>query len=559
MSRYLLAAEADKIQDLLFRSSRLREVVGGSQLLTRFCREVPRHLLSGTDAEIIISNGGSFRILFNNEQEAHLFREQLAEVYRRATGGSLTVAKPILVNDNFAKASDDAENALRQAKRDQRGWQTSAHVPYVAFCASCGIGLAVKRYSPYGEETQYLCPSCIHKSEERKTFEEQVFENAPSASCDQKEENSFLGIFFQAVIDSRNLKEFDWPGKEYRKDRRGEKDPIEDIADYDPRRYVAYIVADGNEMGKVFGACKTPEQMRTLSTNLARVIRTALAEPSRMIMGLFGEGDRRSHFIPTLPLILGGDDVFVLVPAPWALDFARRFAMAYEREMRKLLNEIGLGNVIEPTVSVAVVICKSKYPYHLAHQLGERRLQEAKRLTKRLAQEGTYRSTIHFEVVLGRQLASPEAEPRKLQPTLRPYWVNGEGIPEGWGVSIQHLIDQRYRLRSVPHKRLAELQELFDETTLPNAINDPAYGKWQKRLSQLLERMERRGAVRAEIEAALRSLGDPSSDFPHWYFVDRRDEGESPWRGHALPDLLAVWDFALDLSKPRKDYEEGLI
>ena len=71
--------------------------------------------------------------------------------------------------------------------------------------------------------------------------------------------------------------------------------------------------------------------------------------------------------------------------------------------------------------------------------------------------------------------------------------------------------------------------------------------------------MERRGAVRAEIEAALRSLGDPSSDFPHWYFVDRRDEGESPWRGHALPDLLAVWDFALDLSKPRKDYEEDLV
>ena len=41
---YLLAAEADKIQDLLFRSARLREVAGGSQLLTRFCDETPSAL-----------------------------------------------------------------------------------------------------------------------------------------------------------------------------------------------------------------------------------------------------------------------------------------------------------------------------------------------------------------------------------------------------------------------------------------------------------------------------------------------------------------------------------
>ena len=51
---YLLAAEADKIQDLIFRSSRLREVVGASQLLTRFCRRsrtAPRKVWGGGDIE----------------------------------------------------------------------------------------------------------------------------------------------------------------------------------------------------------------------------------------------------------------------------------------------------------------------------------------------------------------------------------------------------------------------------------------------------------------------------------------------------------------------------
>ena len=62
-TRYLLAAEADKIQDFIFRASHLREVVGGSQLLTRFCGEVPERLLSryGNDAKenVVINSGGS--------------------------------------------------------------------------------------------------------------------------------------------------------------------------------------------------------------------------------------------------------------------------------------------------------------------------------------------------------------------------------------------------------------------------------------------------------------------------------------------------------------------
>jgi len=36
MTRYLVAADADQIQNFLFRSSHLREVIGGSMLLTHF-------------------------------------------------------------------------------------------------------------------------------------------------------------------------------------------------------------------------------------------------------------------------------------------------------------------------------------------------------------------------------------------------------------------------------------------------------------------------------------------------------------------------------------------
>ncbi|MBN1935026.1 MAG: hypothetical protein JW934_10195 [Anaerolineae bacterium] len=526
MTRYLLAAEADKIQDLLFRSARLREVVGGSQLLTRFCGEVPSPLLP-PNAEVVVSDGGSFRILFDNKTQAQRVGECLAEVYHRATGGTLSVAEPMPVNGDFGAVSEQAEENLRRAKRWREGWQEQPHLPYMAFCASCGIGLAVAHRAYHeGEEPQYLCESCLNKDAER-----------PAGELGE-----FLRDFYREVVGEEGLKRADWPGKEKRRDRK-EIDPLEDVADYDSRRYAAYLLADGNDMGKVFGACQTPEQMRDLSTRLSPALRRALAEPTRMI-----PLDGRPNFIPVLPLILGGDDVFALIPAPWALDFAQRFCQAYEQEMQNLFAEIGLKGVSAPTVSAAVVICKSKHPYRLAHETGESRLKEAKRVVKRLGLNGGQPcSAVNFEVVLGGRLVG-ESPAGSVRPTLRPYWVS-QSVSDGWGLPVQRLIEQRYELRHVPNKRLAELRDLYDD--LPASLRPTDFAPWQDRLNRLLARIGRKEAHKEAFDAARSGLGGDASG---WYRVVRQPEGT--WHGHALPDLLDAWDFALALDKNRQEYEE---
>ena len=531
MTRYLLAAEADKIQDLIFRSARLREVAGGSQLLTRFCEEVPKEF-SVPEQDIIVSDGGSFRILFNSEAEARTFGERLAEVYRRATGGSLTVAEPMPYDGDFQTASVQAEEALRRAKRWREGEQAQEHLPYIALCASCGVGLAVAHQAYHeGEEKGYLCASCLNKSAERA--EQQTLD-----------ETSFLGRFYRTVVPSG---EYDWPGKEKRRGRR-EKDPLEDVADYDPRRYVAYLLADGNEMGKVFGACQTPEQMRTLSEELLQVMRKALAEPTRAIMQNNPMKDR-PDFIPVWPLILGGDDLFALIPAPWALDFAHRFCQVYEREMTALFESIGLTGVPRPTVSVAVVICKSKHPYALAHAAGEARLKQAKRIGKQRVLKGQQpMSVINFEVVLGGRLVA-SSDIQKVHPTLRPYWVDEP--KEGWGLSLQRLIEQREALRSVPAKRLAELRDLYDD--LPASISPADLQPWQDRLERLLARIGRDEAHHKAVTDVLSELGG-NKESAYWRKVDRPPQ--DGWHGHGLPDLLEAWDFAFALDKPFSDYEE---
>ncbi len=536
MTRYLLAAEADKIQDFIFRSSRLREVVGGSQLLSRFCKEVPS-LLRPNDAkmEVVINAGGSFRIIFDDEETAEQFGADLAEVYHRATGSSLTVAEPVEVNGDFGKAGEKAKDNLRKAKRWHAGWNSQEQMPYMAFCASCGVGLAVT-YTTYhkSENKQYLCASCLNKSAERKGQE------------DAEELGPFLGAFYQEVIkEPERLALASWPGKEERNGR-SRKDPNADIADYDPRRYVAYLLADGNAMGKVFDKCN-PEQMWKLSKGLTQAMHQALAVPTNMIMKNNSSDD---PFIPVLPLILGGDDLFALIPAPWALDFAQCFCQVYENEMCKLVKRLDLM-VPRPTVSAAVVVCKSKYPYKLAHEAGEARLKDAKRTGKRikLEKKEPY-STIDFEVVLGGRLISDQLS-NDVRPTLRPYWVTNDEESD-WGLSLNRLIEQRRELRDIPNKRLSELQRFYDLHNLPVSLDNDIIKPWKSKLDRLLMRINQRNEAQGKkIESALKSLGENNS--PYWREVSRHPD--PAWYGHGLPDLLDAWDFALKLDENREAYE----
>jgi hypothetical protein len=532
MTQHLLAAEADKIQDLIFRASRLREVIGGSQLLSRFCDEVPEKLLP-EGAEIVVNDGGSFRVLFEGEDEAKRFGHQLAEVYRRATGGTLTVAEPAPMNDDFKEAAKEANQALRRAKRHREGFTATPHIPYVAFCASCGVGLAVEHSRRPGEvQGQYLCADCRAKRNE-------------SDLASATEPGDFLTDFFKQVVDN-DWRTYHWPGK--KKDEKEERDPDPpmDVARFDPRDYIAYIVADGNGMGRVFGECNQ-RQLCALSNNLKAKVYASLADSTRALIERAKEEKGRtqlSNFLPVLPLIAGGDDLFILLPAPWALDFAHRFAQAYEKEIGQLFEDQGIQDVDRPTVAVAVVICKAKYPYYLAHQRGEKLLKQAKQVTKRWATENneTPRSIVSFEVILGSRLGGIERT-EAYRPTLGPYWVGGD--VDGWGLDIKHLLEQRHALRALPRRRLAQLRAHFDVLT---EVKDNEFKAWSKRLDQLLARFP--NGQREIAEAALRDLGGRDL-----YCVERTTDRKD-WCGHALPDLLDAWDFAFDLGCSRTDYEE---
>lgn len=268
--------------------------------------------------------------------------------------------------------------------------------------------------------------------------------------------------------------------------------------------------------------------------------------------------------IPVLPLILGGDDLFALIPAPYALDFARRFCLAWEKRMKELVDEIGLTKIPRPTVAAAVVICKSKYPYALAHRRAEELLKEAKRQSKLLAAgKGEHLSAVNFAVILGNRLTGQEDEDggraRAIRTTLRPYWVCDESLSQNAarrGIELRTLLAQRLALKNVPNKRLAELRRCFED--LPESITvqdrNPIMQTWtNRRLDKILNRLGK--TSRKKLEAALAALGEPRDEgngAHHWREI--RWDDASPF-AHGMLDLLEVWDFAQDLAHDPDAYE----
>ena len=576
MIRWILAAEADKIQDLVFRSAHLREVVGGSQLLTRFCREGTPQLLayqrglsvqavqiertcdeitqqlltSPTDqlagaapTDILVADGGSFSILFDTEDDACNFGRMLAQLYWKVTGSTLTVAAPVQWSGkpkDFKAANKHARQELTQAKREGRDAIAVAHLPYAAFCASCGVALARTHEQLHElEQANYLCASCRTKADER-----------------DNEGIGFLFDFKEAVV-----------GKAAGKCRcPSEADEL--AQGWDPRNYVAYLIADGNSMGDVFDECSSPGILHYLSESLTCVLRASLAQPTRQLMDRAHESKRRR--VPALPLILGGDDVFVLLPAPYALDFARRFCLEYERRMGVVLEALGLKK-IRPTMAAAVVICKSKYPHTLVHRHGQALLKEAKRLSKAVAamsSDSPALSIVHFDVILGSRIAKVAGQARaEFRASLRPYWVMGDengdekkreareeellslqvGLPLSW------LIEERCQLRTLPARRMAQLRTLYAPNQLPTK-KDASLGRWQARLEQMISRVARSQKQADRLRATLARLG--GQELGYWYYANRPDPEQVTFLGHGLPDLLEVWDFSLNLDKDRSQYEE---
>ena len=140
--------------------------------------------------------------------------------------------------------------------------------------------------------------------------------------------------------------------------------------------------------------------------------------------------ERRVAVVPVVPVILGGDDVTVFTSGDYALPFAAAYLERYERatESDVLLRHLGREEGTGPmTAAAGVAVVRRDFPFHVAYNLAERLVGEAKKVGKA---RQPVRSTLTYHALFDSSVLDPEKILQAYSSfTTRPFLLRRDGAP----------------------------------------------------------------------------------------------------------------------------------
>lgn len=360
--------EAKSIQDYLFQSGRLRDVIGASELVDSLTGGLLDEalrvlgLVEGRDIDFSRRAGGAFYVF---SRDARVLDRLTALwtllVQQYAPGMSYDIGRGGPA-DTALTAFDQARSAIRADTARQR-----PRIPLAAPIAqrSRRTGLAAEWIDPDGVPLD-AATQCKRRL----------------ADLSQA---GFIARFSppEAQLDWR-----DWP----RNLEPGEDGAFPFLGD---NRTLALIHADGNGLGQLLMQARAAgkdqpdrfiEIFKTLSNIIESSTQRAAQRATRTVLLPAREGNGP---LPARPILLGGDDLTILVRGDLGLPFLSAFASEFEAESRQALpklDQLGLkGRPERLTIGAGLVWMRSSQPFYLASHLAETLMVAAKRKAKALS------------------------------------------------------------------------------------------------------------------------------------------------------------------------------
>jgi hypothetical protein len=170
----------------------------------------------------------------------------------------------------------------------------------------------------------------------------------------------------------------------------------------DDSAYVGILHIDGNGLGQALHgmreAIRDDTDYAALEYAFSQLIENVACQAAQrasaaclLPLVTLANPSRYPSVYPARPLVLGGDDLTMIVRADVALDFARHFILAWEQASATALAQFQAASITclnlphHFTACAGLVFVRAKYPFYLAYQTCESLCDRAKRLTKAAA------------------------------------------------------------------------------------------------------------------------------------------------------------------------------
>ena len=355
-TRYLLyGAAVQGIQDFIFRTDKLKEIVGASELVKEICDELFRQTVGEAykDECCILHAAGNIKYKFTDESVCRAVVHEFPKVVQNAAPG-ITLSQAVVPVDDepsYSKAVIELERRLHiQRNKPTRNSQLGL----MGIERSRQTGLPVTEI----RNKQHLDASTIAK----------LYKNGE----DRRHTTSKL---CQEAFGIQSIKSCQVPWD------------IEDMTN--KNSWVAVIHADGNGLGQVVGRLGTDaDSFRNFSEKLDQATKAAAVTAFHQVEK---NATKEKGVIAIRPVVLGGDDLTVICRADLALDYTEAFLRAFEEKTREHLGHLLLKNGVFPngevhdclTACAGIAYIKDSFPFHFAASLAESLCTYAKKDAKR--------------------------------------------------------------------------------------------------------------------------------------------------------------------------------
>ena len=349
MSKYLYGAAVQGIQDFIFKTNELKHIVGASELVEQICTSAFEEF--AVNGESIVRAAGNIKYVYENMEDCKkAFRNFPKKIMLMAPG--ITVSQAVAAYDDDSKFGEAIDKVEQLLKTQRNKAPKSVMAGLMGIKRANNTGLPVTQINKSGE---FVDDSTVQK----ETF------NETKLLCKKSFTHPNL-LHSNIAYDIKDIT--------------GKND------------WIAIIHADGNGLGKIVQKVgKKKDVFREFSQKLDEATKNA-AHAAYDKLKLANKIDE-SGIIPIRPVVLSGDDMTVIIRGELAIEYAKEFIMAFEKETKNLLSNILTGhNVFADhkdylTACAGVAFIKSSYPFYYGYQLAEELCGQAKKDTKAIAKE----------------------------------------------------------------------------------------------------------------------------------------------------------------------------
>jgi len=304
VKKYLYGASVQGIQDFIFQTNKLKEIVGASEIVAEICTTAFGEILGKDtkdpdmikkDPNWIVGAAGNIKYIFD---AGDVFERTVLEFPRKI----MTIAPGITISQAVVDLKDDfsdyaeKSNKLEQNLRTQRNKQThSMTLGLMSIERAPRTGLpAIER--DYKKGNKILMEGLIDEASKCKLDEYSSLKLAQKA-------------LYKDIYKDSIATEFD------------------NIANN--KGWLAVIHADGNGMGNIFQVIgKYPYLMKSFSDVVDKITK----ESARYAFSeVYKKQDEASgEEIPFRPIVLSGDDLTMICKADYAIKYTKAFLRVFE-------------------------------------------------------------------------------------------------------------------------------------------------------------------------------------------------------------------------------------